>query len=337
LKIQISIKMNSLKLFILVVSLTAWATAVPEMDCYRKGNEVISFQHREKFTLDLSAGLKDTSRKYDCNCIGSSEECSRLDCRIVQPDEKVTIQVFPSTEEDVEEEEPERVVDYIPDDSWLMTGQRCTDKATGDVYEIGAVFLLPGTPNKGCKCIEGGVIICTELSCQMAPTPNTPLPEGLEYGECFDPWMKRTFVSGSNFNRTRKMSEYQNVLGTYSCSCRYGTTRCQAIDIPCCDAVSGLFKGAGEAVTTFIRARKVKCTCQGGRSSFRNCQYVDAPPPTVKTTTRVSGGYCVDRYSGKTYKNGATFYQNRGSRGTYRCNCRRSTRGNYQTTCRKYL
>merc|ERR1712032_1306612 len=319
LEIQISIKMSSLKLVILFLSVIAWATAVPEMNCYRQGSEVISYQHREKFVIDLAAGTQDTSRKYDCNCIGSSEECSRLDCRIVQ----------------VEEEEEED--DYVPDDSWLEVGTSCTDTVTGDVYVIGAVFISQGTPSKGCKCMQGGVIICTELSCQIAPTPNTPLPDDLYYGQCFDPWMNARYNSGISYNRTRKMSEYQNLLGKYSCNCRYGTTRCQAIDIPCCDGVSGLFKGPGEDVTTFIRGRKVKCTCQGGRSSFRNCQYVDAPPPTVKTAAPVSGGYCVDRYSGKTYKSGDTFYQNRGARGTYRCSCRRSSRGNYQTTCRKYL
>ena len=104
------------------------------------------------------------------------------------------------------------------------------------------------------------------------------------------------------------------------------------------------------------------CTCFGGRSSFRNCQYYRRREATIPTTglrsyfqlfasnarlfeariiptTASTTATCTDRYSGRRYRVGTFFIQQRPSSGTYRCECvqrfNQSGEAFMQTRCRR--
>jgi len=371
--------MLSIKLICSLFCLVSWAAAVPEMDCYRHGLEVVQYNHREKFMINLAAGSSSRNlRNYECTCNGYSEGCDRLDCRIVSPEEAndndyETV----SMSEDEEEEQPTISIEepIVIDDTLHITpvlseedkfnaaleseyNDMCTDDETGEMYHRGTVFVKEGTPSKGCKCpSQGGAIIqCVELSCQMMTAIQQPIPRNMDYRNCFDHWMNKVYPNGARYTRTRQMSQYQSLNGNYSCSCDFGMTKCTATDIPCCDAETGEFRGKGQSVAIDYRGTKMSCTCFGGRSSFRNCQFrrtpvMSVPLVTQRTPTSLAGGNssggrhsgstpsrapkCLDPVTRQRYLEGETWTRVDSNGEKKRCRCRRSQRFNYlQSICK---
>jgi len=351
--------MFSAKLILSLLALAAYAVAVPEMDCYRHGLESLGYRHRETFVLNLAAGSQGSEgslRNYDCTCL--DQACERIDCRISRQEVDEDIAIVRIGGDDAEEEERPAVVIFP-----APSTEACYDDVSSSYIERGATVVRPGTPSQGCKCPESGPldIQCEDLTCQLAKSPDAVLPENMDYRNCFDPWMNRVYRNGARYNRTRVMNHYQDKVGKYACTCSFGHVRCQAFDIPCCDAVTGEFKGKGEKVSVDYRGSKMSCTCFGGRSSFRNCQFLRQTTPTKPASTNTSSrrqnengrapsvvrttaapttplrgpSYCTDRYANKRYREGAVYTQRRTNGMLFECTCRRSRQGYLQTTCQR--
>jgi len=350
------------KLILALLSLTALAAAVPEYDCYKHDARGISFTHREIFTLNVAGqALTGQPRKYECTCNGNGHSadqgCERLDCRHVTEGGMVVVVVAP------EEEEEEVVIgpiDPITDPTPILVVHDEQPAVTDSCYDTtlrrqirrGESYTRPGrtsdSKHEGCKCPEGsGPIECVELNCQTATRPNSEYPPYMNVRNCWDSWLNREIENGETWEQTRSFSDYQSISGTYRCSCSYGRTRCNAVDIPCCDAQTGEWKGKRQQVSIDYQGDMMSCTCYGGRSSYRNCRFTAAPQPTITTTTapttttqrsvvhRRRDQYCVNRFNGRRYQVGSTFTQQRDDGSVYKCNCTRRNTGYVQTACRK--
>lgn len=380
--------MLSIKLICSLLCLVSWTAAVPEMDCYRHGLEVVQYNHRERFTINLAAGSPNRNlRNYECTCNGYSEGCDRLDCRIVSPEEANDndYETISMEDDHQDPEEEQSVTISIQEEQPVLSLQRendkfnralesenptdfCFDSDTGDSYPRGMTYVKPGKPAMGCRCIPQGPpeIVCTELRCQLKPAANLPLPNDMDFRNCFDHWMNKVYPNGARYIRTRPMSEYQSVTGNYSCTCSYGMTKCTATDIPCCDAETGEFKAKGQPVGIDYRGTMMTCTCFGGRSSFRNCQFRRSTIPSTRTSNPVpvavvpatasrtptslhggnsSGGRnsgssrsapkCYDPTTSQRYLEGETWYRFDSIGNRKRCRCRRSAKYGYlQSVCK---
>merc|ERR1711931_385277 len=253
-----------------ILALFACAEGMPGADCYRKSREFPTWE--EESEININYRNKDgTTSSFDCTCAGSA--CQELNCKNLNvPEEKEKQEETPVIKIDdggVYDYEDESETNTVEDD------EGCYSEVLKKYVTRGATVIHPGTPSKGCKCTaEGNDLVCIELGCNSLPTPNVEYPYYIKRGNCFDPWLNREIDHGSSYDRVRKMSEYQSVTGTYSCSCNLGSIRCTATDIPCCDSKSKEFKDYGEVAHMDYGALTYACTCKRGRSLFRNCRHI---------------------------------------------------------------
>jgi len=291
--------MRSSTLIMALFALFGYVAARPEMNCYMAHQSAnIAFSHREQFELTLNAN-NGLQREYLCYCVDQSTTCERLDCRWVRKEEEGGGGASSSRDDEIKiitisDEEEEEEVEHVP----IVAGngghsnngggyisipsneQGCYDSHRGSYVRRGISYVRPSTtggPSKGCKCpLDGDAVLqCTDLQCsKMAPTPHGVLPVDMDFRDCFDPWTNREIRNGQRYNRTRLMSEYQSETGVYECSCTFGTARCTAVDIPCCDKITHEWKPKGAKVQISYQGTPMTCTCFGGRSAYRNCGFV---------------------------------------------------------------
>merc|ERR1712183_773170 len=192
----------------------------------------------------------------------------------------------------------------------------CEVKDKNDVTEYdveeGGTMVLPhdGGASQGCTCRDG-TWDCEWLSCSLPPSPKLPYPEDMKYSDCFDPWLNSTVKSGVRYERTRPMSKYQDLTGTFACKCSYGRIRCTAKDIPCCDAKSKQYKDLNEPTWYNLRGSLSECKCKRGRASVENCS------ATRKNTHMV----CRDNLNGKVSNAGDSYTRQKGNM-VQQCTCR---------------
>ncbi|CAK8691234.1 unnamed protein product [Clavelina lepadiformis] len=274
---------------------------------------------------------KSDGSSYYCTCRG--RDCSSMTCN----KETFAIPVQPGEGEG-------GITGEVP---YQGVG-RCYDETSGRYFERGATFTRMPTSTdvrKTCTCPSRGrpEITCRIAGCGTATKPSRSRVERRYYNGCYDVWNQEEYRSGSSYDRTRPMDDGGRLNGTYRCGCRYGTMRCAATDIPCCDLDTGEFADLDERFTTMQGGVKMNCTCKRERGRYESCDRYDGRnfntgrvygygrrpnriPVNQGTRYRPTSGFsrrmtCRDVATGQAYNVGDTYEENRGSQGVWLCLC----------------
>lgn len=247
-------------------------------------------------------------KNYDCSCQGI--DCQQITCIVLQSTEQNSTEPI----------------------------QICRDPETGRSYARGTTFVRYGRNgvNLACTCAADGPlkIDCKPPTCKIPPPP-PPTKAHLQNsaGSCYDQHNDDWFPYEVPYIRRVVMSYSPDIIGEYNCICNRYSTRCTAVNVPCCDTRTGTFVAKNQRFVTEVDGLlPMNCVCLGGRGKIGKCERLN-DRREIGSSQIVRKHRCFDSTTNRYYVEGASFAQLRRS-GERRCSCKRK-RGRLSIICKR--
>ncbi|XP_039263031.2 uncharacterized protein LOC120339055 [Styela clava] len=221
-------------------------------------------------------------KNYDCSCRG-------VDC------EQITCIVLQSTSDTPESRET------------------CRDSKTGLVYARGTSFVryLKNEKILQCTCSSIGPlkIKCKSPQCVIPPPPPPTRSHLRRNGSCYDRHTDDWHPYNVVYTRRVIMSYAPDIIGEYKCLCNHLSSRCAAVDLPCCDTRTGRFVAKNERfVAELDGLLPMSCMCLGGRGKIGSCEQLH-DRREIGQSQRVRKKRCLDTTTNRYYPEGSKFIQ----------------------------